>query len=259
MHTGESDLPLQRVLRAFDDAGVRHLIIGGQAAIIYGASQFTRDADFWVEPTARNVKALIKALDNLGARPRFLPPLDLRVLKKGHGVHFIIPQAEGAFYVDLLGRPPRVSCFAPAYRDAQTVRWYGLRIRVLDIPRLVATKKTNRDQDYTSIKLLAGQVFEAARAASGRRPSVVRWLIQESRIPAHLLVIAQKWKGGLAMALKSRREAALLAAQNATENAIQIALDREKGKLQAANLAYWRPFIQELREMAKRRKSRRTQ
>jgi hypothetical protein len=254
MHTEESDLPLQKVLQAFNDARIRYLVIGGQAAIIYGASQFTRDADFWIEPTARNVKALRKALANLKAKPRFLPPLNLPVLKKGHGVHFIIPQAGGEYYIDLLGKPPRVSSFTTAYKDARTVRWHGLRIRVLDIPRLVATKKTNRDQDYTSIQLLAGQVFEAVKAGAKRQSSVVRWLVQESRIPAHLLAIAQKWKGGREMALKSGREAAFLAARNVVESAIQAALDREKAVLQSANLAYWRPFIKELRAMGRGRK-----
>jgi len=37
--------PLERLLRAFDEAGVKYLIIGGQAAVVYGASQFTQDAD----------------------------------------------------------------------------------------------------------------------------------------------------------------------------------------------------------------------
>jgi hypothetical protein len=35
----------ERVLREFERTGVKHLIMGGQAAVAYGASQFTQDAD----------------------------------------------------------------------------------------------------------------------------------------------------------------------------------------------------------------------
>ena len=34
-----STWPFERVLRVFEGAGVRHLIMGGEAAVAYGASQ----------------------------------------------------------------------------------------------------------------------------------------------------------------------------------------------------------------------------
>lgn len=247
-----SDWPLEKVLRAFDAARVRYLIIGGQAAIIYGASQITKDADFWVEPTRRNFAALEKALISLNARLRFLPPLDIKYLRKGHGIHFTIPEPEGDYYIDILGKPPRVSGFPAAYKSAQIVKWHGFVLRVLDIPRLVATKKTNREQDYASIQLLAEMVFNTVRNKPHLRKGVISWLLQESRTPEHLIEIVRKWKGGLKIAPTCRREAVTLAVSDAVPEQIQTAIDKEKLTYQRANIEYWKPFLRELRLLRRR-------
>lgn len=251
--TAPSDWPYEQVLRAFDRTGVRFLIIGGQAALVYGASQFTRDADFWVEPTRGNLAALKKALHGLGARQRFLPALTLSYLRKGHGVHFVIPVRDADFYVDILGKPPRVSNFRDAYKAALTISWRGLVLRVLDIPRLVETKKTNRDSDYLSIRLLAEMVFEGARTNPRHRGRNMEWLLRESRTPEHLLAIVRAWKGGRTMALASGRTPAVLAAKGATKSAIKTALFDEMTAYQKANIDYWKPFIRELKSLRKKR------
>ncbi len=62
-----------------------------------------------------------------------------------------------------LGKPPRVSTYRKSARRAFLVAWRGIKLRILDIPSLVATKKTNRDTDYVSIRLLAELVYEAAQ------------------------------------------------------------------------------------------------
>lgn len=249
--------PFERVLRALEEARVRFLIIGGQAAVIYGVSQFTQDADIWVEPTAGNVAALRRALKALHARPRFLPPLELRYLKRGHGIHFSVPHGDETYHLDVLGKPPRVGSFAAAWRAATLVTWRGLRLRVADIPRLVLTKKTNRDQDYVAIRRLAELVFHQVAANARLRASAAAWLLKELRTPKLLKTVALRWKSGKAIATRTRRPAALLAARNASDLAIQAALDEEKARCQQANLAYWRPFLKELRELRRSNRQQR--
>ena len=241
--------PLERVLRALEDARVRHLVVGGQAAVIYGVSQFTQDADIWVEPTARNVAALRRALKTLRARPRFLPPLELRYLRRGHGVHFTVPHGHEIYYLDVMGKPPRTGSFAAAWRAATVVQWRGISLRVADIQRLVQTKKTNRDQDYVAIQRLAELVFRQAKTDLRLRTSAMEWLLKELRTPQLLKTAALRWKGGKALAARTGRPAAVLAAGNASASAIQAALDQEKARYQQANLAYWQPFLRELREL----------
>lgn len=242
-------LPLDRVLRAFEKARVKHLILDGQAAVAYGVSQFTQDADLWVEPTARNLVRLRNALESLHAQPRFLPPLELRHLKRGHGIHFVMPHGNEYFYIDLLGKPPRVDSFANAWRDATIVYWRGLCIRIIDVRRLVDTKKTNRDQDYFVIERLAELVYHQIRRDPRQQTAAVVWLLNELRTPRLLKTVALRWPRAKTALRKISRPAALLAAVNATLPEIQKAFDEEKSVYQQANLDYWKPLLKELRQI----------
>lgn len=243
-------------MRAFEEAGVKHLVVGGQAAVAYGVSQFTLDADLWVEPTARNLVRLRRALTALQARLRFLPPLQMRYLRRGHGIHFTVPHGSETFYLDLLGKPPRVGSFADAWRDAMRVEWRGLVLRVVDVRRLVETKKTNRDQDYIAIQRLVELVFNQARRNPGQQSAAVEWLLGELRTPRLLRTVARRWKSATEAMRGVSRPAALLAASGASLESIQAALDREKADYQRANVEYWKPLLRELRQI--RRKTTQT-
>lgn len=95
--------PFGVVLAAFNKHNVQYIVIGGQAVIAYGAAQFTRDADFWVNPTKTNLVHLRRALKELKATLRFLPPLKLSYQKKEHGVHFQLKCEGREFLIDILG------------------------------------------------------------------------------------------------------------------------------------------------------------
>jgi hypothetical protein len=228
MPSETSAWPLNRVLKTLRDHRVRFLLLGGQAAVVYGASQFTRDADFWIEPNADNIRRLRGAMKALGARPRFLPPLELKWLAKGHGVHFSFLHAGRKYLLDFLGKPPRVSGFAQAWRDATRIRWHGLEIRVLDIPRLVRTKKTNRDKDYPAIQALVDSVFEEAFKMKRPSPRVLSFLVEESRSASQLKKILDRWAVARKIAMKSRRIAVQLALQKAPGPAVNQAIRRRK-------------------------------
>lgn len=241
--------PFGAVLTALEKHRVEYIVIGGQAVVAYGASQFTRDADLWVNPTVRNLARLQQALKDLKATLRFLPPLELAYLKKGHGVHFRFEVQGRDFRIDILGRPPRVSDFSSALKDTERVEWHGLNVPVLDIPRLVATKKTDRERDYLVIQLLGEMVFEEVKKKKTLRKAAMTWLAGESRNPEHLLTIVRTWEGGQKALLESKRPAAILAARGATPAEIQEALDEEKERLKEENRTYWRPLISELRQL----------
>ena len=241
--------PFNAVLAALIKHKVQYIVIGGQAVVVYGASQFTRDADFWINPTKINLNRLKKALKELKTTPRFLPPLKLSYLKKGHGVHFRFSYKGHNFLIDILGKPPRVSGFLPAWKNAEPIQWHGLKIPVLDIRRLVDTKKTNRERDYLVIQSLTELVFENAIRNKSTQKLVAGWLAKESRNPSHLKMIARTWKNGKKVLLESKRPAAILAAQGATVPQIKAELEIEKERLKKENIEYWRPLIHELRRL----------
>jgi hypothetical protein len=52
---------LLRVLRAFNAAGLRYVVVGGVALGFHGLVRATEDLDLFIEPTAANVDALKRA------------------------------------------------------------------------------------------------------------------------------------------------------------------------------------------------------
>jgi hypothetical protein len=72
--------PIRKVLSVFRKHKVQALLIGGQACILYGGAEFSRDVDFAVGPDRPNLARLAKALAALQAEPIYLPPLGAEVL-----------------------------------------------------------------------------------------------------------------------------------------------------------------------------------
>ena len=89
--------PILKVLSTLSSHEVRHLLMGGQACVLYGAGEFSRDVDLvlFVEPD--NLKRLEKALTELKATRIAVPPFEATHLLRGHAVHFRCahPEAEG--------------------------------------------------------------------------------------------------------------------------------------------------------------------
>ena len=80
--------PIPKVLSILHTCGVRFLLMGGQACILYGAAEFSRDTDIIILAAPLNLKRLRLALSGLQAECIAVPPLSLKWLRKGHGIHF---------------------------------------------------------------------------------------------------------------------------------------------------------------------------
>ena len=80
--------PIPKVLSTFLKHNVKALLIGGQACILYGAAEFSRDIDIAIMISPQNLKKLKLALNELSAEKIFVPALSEDVLLKGHACHF---------------------------------------------------------------------------------------------------------------------------------------------------------------------------
>jgi hypothetical protein len=80
--------PIPRVLSTFRESEVEALLMGGQACILYGAAEFSRDADFAILSSAENIERLRAALAALDASVIAVPPFEQRHLERGHAIHF---------------------------------------------------------------------------------------------------------------------------------------------------------------------------
>ena len=136
------------LLHAFNEAGVRYLIVGGYAVIHYSQPRYTKDLDIWVEPSAENARRLLVALGEFGA-----PLLDLSeddFMVPGTQLSIGVAPSE----IDILTAVPGLE-FSPAWENRVLSDEQGLPIAYLSRPDLITAKQTaGRHQDLADIEEL---------------------------------------------------------------------------------------------------------
>jgi hypothetical protein len=80
--------PIRKVLFSIQKHRVRALLMGGQACVLYGAAEFSRDIDLAILADSNNLSRLDKVLSDLKAVTVAVPTFHLKYLKRGHAVHF---------------------------------------------------------------------------------------------------------------------------------------------------------------------------
>jgi len=218
--------------------------MGGQACILYGAAEFTRDSDFAVSPDEANLARLRAALAELDARAIYVPALDPAVLEKGHACHFRCGAPEVRDWrIDVMSKLRGCPEFAQLWRRRTRVRLSPRgTVAALGIEDLVVAKKTQRDKDWPMI----ARLVEADYVRCGMRPppSRVQFWLREARTAELLLRLVKRFPG------TSRRLAAtrpaLAAALRGERRAIERELHREQERERAADRAYWAALRAEL-------------
>jgi hypothetical protein len=236
--------PIGKVLSTFRKHRVRALLMGGQACILYGAAEFSRDIDIAILASDENLNRLRKALAELRAEVVFVPSLSKDVLLRGHACHFRahIPKAEG-IRIDIMSVMHGCEPFEQLWRRRCTLTLPGVgRIHVLALPDLVQAKKTQRDKDWPMVRRL----IEADYHNRARRPShgQIQFWLREARTPALLVELCRRYPG-LARRVAGVRPAVRWAIEGDGDRA-QAALRAEEDSLRADDRAYWQPLRAEL-------------
>ncbi len=148
--------PILKVLFTFRSFEVRSLLIGGQASIVYGAAEFSRDADFSILASAANLSRLKNALSDLKAENIYVPPLEKKYLDRGHACHFRCGEGVAAgIRIDILSKMKGCDDFSKLWKRRYTVKTEeGKSIQVIGLEDLVQSKKTQRDKDWLMIDRL---------------------------------------------------------------------------------------------------------
>jgi len=236
--------PTRAVLSSMKKNGVQTLLMGGQACVLYGAAEFSKDVDFAVLAEAANLALLRNALDELEARVITVPPFEAAYLERGHSVHFRCGRADVEdLRVDVMSKMRGVDDFAQLW-ERRTVVEVALNeeLDVLSVPDLIRAKKTQRTKDWPMIERLVVENYFANR--ENPTPQRIQFWQDEARTPAILLAVARQFPES-----KSNREAALLASEGADENTIEAALKREEEREREADKIYWAPLKRELEEL----------
>jgi hypothetical protein len=98
--------------------------MGGQACVLYGAAEFSRDTDLALLSETGNLARLQDALDELQARCIAVPPFSAEYLRKGHAIHFRShhPEAQG-MRIDVMSVMRGVDPFQNCGLDEQLSTW----------------------------------------------------------------------------------------------------------------------------------------
>ncbi|MCU0647355.1 MAG: hypothetical protein MUF00_05140 [Gemmatimonadaceae bacterium] len=228
---------------------VSALLMGGQACVLYGAAEYSRDLDLAVLSGARALPRLATALQALNAKVIAVPPFEKRWLDRGHAVHFSIPGDSGrTLRVDVMSQMRGVDAFADLWDRRLEVELPAMEgseavpVAVMALEDLVCAKKTQRDKDWPMIRRLVDASYVAGRE-DARNERRVRFWLSELRSPEFLaeLVTDEPQR-----AAESRRPA-VIAARNGDD--VSTALAAEQQHEMAADRAYWAPLRRELEQL----------
>jgi len=228
---------------------VDHLLMGGQACVLYGAAEFSRDVDLVLLPDPANLDRLSAALDDLQAVVIAVPPFDSEHLEEGLAVHFRCrhPDAQG-LRIDVMTRMRGVAGF-PQLWERRTTMSLGddERLDVLSLPDLVASKKTQRDKDWPMIRRLVEISYMTDRDAP--TPKRIGFWLGELRTPELLIEVAQRWPEAVAQVQPSRPLLSLASSEHVESGSLGRALRDEEDAQRLADAKYWRPLRKRLEDL----------
>jgi hypothetical protein len=229
---------------------VRCLLMGGQACVLYGAAEFSRDTDLAILASDANAARLRQALHALDAEVIAVPKFDLSHLLAGLAVHFRCrhPEARG-MRIDVMSKMRGVAAFPTLWRRRTTFEMPdGTICDVLSLPDLVQAKKTQRDKDWPMIRRLVEANYFGNQARPTRR-QIAFWF-QELRTPELLMDLAKSRPSAARLSIKTRpllRHA--LAGDSAS---LATALEDEERRERANYQEYWLPLKKTLEKIRRR-------
>jgi hypothetical protein len=244
--------PILKVLSTLTSHQVRYLLMGGQACVLYGAAEFSRDTDVAVLAEPDNLDRLSAALNELQAECIAVPPFRLEYLQRGLAIHFRCghPEAQGT-RIDVMAVMRGVAPFPELWARRTALELEsGMRIEVLSLPDLVQAKKTQRDKDWPMIRRLVEAHYASHR--EDPNPDQIRFWLREARTVATLIEVSRQHSEHLAAVATERPLLASAAA--ADETGLAAALAEEERREREADRLYWAPLRKELEELRHRRR-----
>ena len=245
--------PIPKALSTFLKHKLKALLIGGQACILYGAAEFSRDIDLTVMISPENLKDLTNALKELEAERVFYPSLSEDVLKRGHACHFRCPREDiKGLRIDVIGVMRGVDSFSELWNRREEIELPRIgKVAVIGLSDLVKSKKTQRDKDWPMIRrLIEADIYRAPDDPSENK--LIFWFA-ECRTPELLISLSAKFPK-IASGLSANRPL-LHSAIQGNRDEVQNLLKEEEEREREADRQYWMPLRKELEEWRRKRDS----
>jgi hypothetical protein len=148
------DSPLGAFLKALREEKIDCILIGAMAAIQQGAPLMTVDYDFWVNLAERKYVLLLAIVGKQGGTIRAQTVYEL---------------SDGT-QVNAIFRPDGLRSFDAEWKTSQWARLEGVRVKVLPLHRVIASKRAaNREKDVAVLLILQRTMRLAKRLEQPRR------------------------------------------------------------------------------------------
>jgi len=150
------------IFDALNTAGIKYMVVGGLAVILYGYNRFTSDVDLTVDLTAENLKALESVLQRIGFIRRL--PVSIQGLadprtrrlwtqKKGMKVYSFTERKPPARTLDVMVKP--LKNFQEAYEQRVMTTIQGVPVPLIPVDLLAQMKReAGRAEDLLDLKAL---------------------------------------------------------------------------------------------------------
>lgn len=127
--------------------GVRYLLIGGQASLLYGVPRQTLDVDIFIAATSANCRRLLEALQEAGIQSagQLTPEI---MLKKD--IFSIMEGIRIDIFTEVLGLPSFERCFG----RRKMIDVGPLKLPCLHIDDLIKSKSSDRPIDQQDVDAL---------------------------------------------------------------------------------------------------------
>ncbi len=225
--------------------GAQTLLMGGQACVLYGAAEFSRDLDLMVLCESQNLSHVEAALQELQAVRIAVPDLHTDHLTRGHAVHYRCQREDvQKLRIDLMSVLRGVDSFRELWDRRTTLLFNGEEVELLSLPDLVQAKKTQRDKDWPMIRRLVEESY--FRREPEPSPASVKFWLLELRTPELLLRVCSDFPAA-ANALAPVR-AALQSALAGDLTGVTAALVSEESAIRELDRIYWAPLKRELEQ-----------
>ncbi len=237
--------PILRVLSTLSCHMVRHLLIGGQACVLYGAAEFSRDCDLVVFADEENFRNLKAALDELQADCIAVPDFKAEFLQRGHAIHFRCqhPDVSG-LRIDVMSKLRGCDPFEVLWQRRTTIHDpdADADYEVLAIEDLVRAKKTQRDKDWPMIRRLVEAHYDQNQDSPN--DAMIHFWLRESRTPTMLVELLHRFPNTIPAVASERPWLNSLDITDMKQ--IELLLRVEEDEQRQEDEKYWKPLKEEL-------------
>ena len=240
--------PIRKALSTIRRHQVAHLLMGGQACVLYGAAEFSRDLDLALLPDPANLDRLEAALAEMDAEVIAVPPLSLKYLADGLAVHFRCKQPEVAgLRIDVMTQMRGVASFSELWERRTTFAFEDETLEVMALPDLVTAKKTQRDKDWPMIRRLVDVNYLSHREEP--TPERILFWLRELRTPELLVEAAQAHSEAVEKLIAERKLLKMATSEGLASGALDRALRDEEEAERRLDAAYWKPLKAEIERL----------